>query len=107
MLTAQQTMDIIKVWNHLQYSKRVSEIPYIQFPAERQIQPLPNFWWSVARFMVKSWDKAMSVYLDCYDALWVFWEPYWEAYPCKEYGFRCAMNNTNALIEAMQEEFNS
>lgn len=47
----------------------------------------------------------VSIYLDCYDMLGFFGEPYWELYPISEDTFRCKMLDTDALLNAIREAF--
>ena len=86
----------------MEHSKWLKEIPYINFPAEWQIQISPPFGGAVVRFKVKT-DKAnVSVYLDCYDTLGCYGEPYWEVYPHKGDIFRCDMADTENLLNAIK-----
>ena len=78
----------------------VKKIPHIKFPADWEVQIIPPFSGSIARFRVN--DKV-SVYLDGYDLAGLEGEPYWEVYPHKGDVYRCAMNNVDDLIMAIQE----
>jgi hypothetical protein len=78
----------------------VKKIPHIKFPAEWEVQIIPPFNGALARFRV---NNKVSIYLDGYDTLGYFGEPYWEVYPHEDCVFRCAMNDTNALISAINE----
>lgn len=92
-----------------EWRKWVKEIPYIQFPKEYQVKVIPPFHGAVARFLVKHprVEETISVYLDCYDELGVFGEPYWEMYPYEDDIYRTKMENVDDLLEHIQEEFES
>ena len=59
----------------------------------------------MVRFKVtkRGLDDWVSVYLDCYDNLGIFGEPYWEIYPFKGDVYRVPMNNVNELVEKIEE----
>lgn len=87
-----------------EWEKWSLEVPYIQFPSEWSIRIIPPMTNAIVRFRVKT-PKAefVSVYLDCYDRLGHFGEPYWEVYPHQGDVFRCAMNDVDALLKAISE----
>ncbi len=86
-----------------EYDKWREEIPTIQFPSDYNIQMIPPSFGAIVRFRVKTDKGNVSVYLDCYDMLACFGEPYWEVYPYEGDVFRCAMNNVDELLEAIQK----
>lgn len=88
----------------MEHSKWLKEIPYISFPSEWKVQVSPPFARAVVRFRVRHNDKEVSVYLDCYDYLGCYGEPYWEVYPYEDDVFRCAMNDVESLLKAIEEE---
>ncbi len=88
----------------LEYSKWVKEIPFIEVPNGWEIRPIPNFALSVARFNIKAGEYRFSVYLDCYDRLGYFGEPYWEVYKIRDDIARFAMDDTKGLINCIKEE---
>ena len=87
----------------MEHDKWWDEIPFINFPNWWQIQITPPRNGAVVRFRVKYAEAKVSVYLDCYDQLGYFGEPYWEMYPSGDGCFRCKMNETNELIKAIKE----
>ena len=96
---ARWRIETIEEWN-----KWTDEIPFLEFPAGWMVQPTPPFAGAVARFRVR--DKhggEVSVYLDCFDRLGIFGEPYWELYPHDDDVYRCAMANTNELLSVIQD----
>lgn len=84
----------------------LGKIPYLRFPANWHVQVIPPFCGAMARFRVKTAtmteDSHVSVYLDCYEQLGCFDEPYWEIYP-DEFGetARFAMNDVDGLLTAI------
>jgi len=84
----------------IDYRKWIKEIPFIKFPEHWEVQIIPPFTGAVIRFRVKNGADFISVYLDCYDVLGWFGEPYWEVWPDTDGDvFRCKIKDTNALIE--------
>jgi hypothetical protein len=85
----------------MEHDKWMREIPYIRFPSDWEVQVSPPFSGAVVRFRVKKGKSDISVYLDCYDNLGFMGRPYWEIYPYNDDTFRCAMNDTDGLIQAI------
>ena len=89
----------------------VEKIPYLKFPAGWQVQVIPPFCGAMARFRVRT-EKCLSgtyisVYLDCYNRVGYYDGPYWEAYPIRGETYRCKMEETDELLEALQGEIAS
>ena len=80
--------------------KWIKKIPYIKFPADWEVQIIPPFSGAIARFRV---NNKVSIYLDVYDLLGCYGEPYWEVYPHKDDVYRCKMAETDILIRAISE----
>ena len=100
--------DISVLWNRynnaLKTSDWIDKIPFINFPSEWQVQPIPNFGWAMARFRVRKWEKTISIYLDCYDVLWIMWKAYWEVYPALNCDTeRCDMDDIDTLLDIIQK----
>lgn len=88
----------------LGWRKWDEEIPFIHWPGDWSVKAIPPVTGAVVRYKVKKpGDKIVSVYLDCYDILGFFGEPYWEIYPHNNDTFRCKMNDTTALLQAIEE----
>lgn len=85
----------------MEHSKWKKEIPYIQFPADWQVQISPPFAGAVVRFRVKKDNAEVSIYLDCYNRLGYYSKPYWEVYPHEGDVYRCDMLDTNSLLKAI------
>ena len=87
-----------------EWRKWCEEIPYINFPQDWSVKIIPPLTGAIVRFRVNT-PKAsgISVYLDCYDRLGFFGEPYWEVYPYKNDIFRCKMNDIESLLKAISE----
>ena len=88
-----------------EWRKWCDEIPSMNFPEEWNVKIIPPFAGAIARFMVTYKDRRGSVYLDCYDRIGFFGEPYWEAYPIKGDTFRCKMSDTKLLIKTIKAAF--
>lgn len=84
-------------------SKWVNEIPYLRFKADWDVKVIPPFSGAIARFWVEKGDKHVSVYLDCYECIGCFGEPYWEIYAYEENARRVAMNDTDTLMNLISE----
>lgn len=88
------------------------KIPFIKFKPEWEVKVIPPFGGAIARFVVKhpQVKQTISIYLDCYDELGYFGEPYWEMYPrtfdgCEDI-YRVKMEDTGTLIKQIEDEFN-
>ena len=91
-----------KYEEQMEHDKWIKDIPYINFPNEWKVQITPPFCGAVVRFRVKCGDADISVYLDCYDTIGCYGEPYWEIYPCDDDVYRCGIQNINELLEKIQ-----
>lgn len=90
----------------MEYYKWVKEIPFICFPDKYEVKIIPPFGGAVVRFLIQVKEHpelgTRSIYLDCYDILGSGGEPYWELFPCETSDvFRCPMNDTQALLDAL------
>lgn len=85
--------------------KWMQEIPYIKFPEHWKVKITPPYAGAVIRFrvIVDEKNEDVSIYLDCYDRLGYFGEPYWEVYPYKNDVGRCAMSDIATLIEMIAD----
>ncbi len=95
--------------NEFEHTKWIEKIPYISFPSEWQVQVIPPFGGAIVRFRIKHPNENyVSVYLDGYDLLGIYYteengfEPYWEICPYEDDVYRCKMNDTNELLEAIK-----
>lgn len=84
----------------------LKEIPYIKFPGSWEVQIVPPSLGAVIRYRVKldgtPDDNDISVYLDGYDVLGCFGEPYWEIYPAEDGDTeRFALNEIDDLIRGL------
>jgi len=93
----------------LEWDKWVKEVPFIPFPKKWEVQIVPPSLGAIVRFRVKLKEhhddhRDISVYLDCYDLLGSFGEPYWEIYPNKEGDCsRIPMNNITKLLRELKD----
>ena len=94
---------VYEVEEIMEYNKWMKEIPFIKFKSDWEVKITPPFAGAVARFRVRKNGVEISIYLDCYDKLGCFGEPYWGIYPHGEDVFRCKMNDTEALLKAIEE----
>ncbi len=86
-----------------EHMKWLKEIPFIKFPDGWEIKMSPPFHGAIVRFRVKKSETVdVSIYLDCYDYIGSFGEPYWEVYRYDGDVGRCKMNDTGKLIEMIQ-----
>lgn len=88
-----------------EWRKWEKEIPYISFPSEYKIQIIPPTMGAIVRFRVSipGVENDISVYLDCYDILGLFGQPYWEVYPYRGDIGRCEMQDTKKLLEMIAD----
>lgn len=96
-----------KMYKEFEWDKWLNEVPYIQFPKHFKVQITPPFTGAVVRFCVKHIEDEnthVSVYLDCYNTLGCYGEPYWEIYPYSDGDtYRCGMNEIEDLIYRIDE----
>lgn len=87
-----------------EWMKWQKEIPFIQWPADWLVKAVPPFAGAIIRYRVKKMENknSVSIYLDCYDQLGCFGEPYWEIFPVEGDTYRCAMKNTDELLEQIK-----
>ena len=91
----------------MEHRKWAQEIPYLSFPSDWKVKIVPPFSGAMVRFYVKKEEAFVSVYLDCYDLLGFYQEPYWEIYPYEDDVFRCEMNKTEELLKAISHSISS
>ena len=81
------------------WSKIRTETPSLNFDKEWDIKIIPPFGGAVARFLVfKNEEQICSVYLDWYENLGCFGEPYYELYPFEDDIKRYSLKETDELI---------
>jgi hypothetical protein len=83
----------------------MDKIPFIKFNPEWEVKAIPPYSGAIIRYIVKKGDNTVSIYLDGYDILGYVGEPYWEIYPYENDVFRCMMNETDLLIQAIADSF--
>ena len=93
-----------KVECKYEFRRWAAEIPSFRFKKKWKVRVLPPFGGAIARFTVEYKGKRVSCYLDCYDELGYFGEPYWELYPYQGDVFRCPMTHTKTLMKKVEEE---
>ena len=95
-----------EVERQYEWMKWVEEIPFIPFKEDWVVKVIPPFTGAVVRFLVKkksdSDENRISVYLDCYEELGVFGEPYWEICPHTDDVYRVKMNNIDELVSEIE-----
>jgi hypothetical protein len=89
-------------WQHWAF-----EIPYIEFKSHWLVAVIPPFAGAIARFRVKTQkmnpNQFVSVYLDCLGNLGACVGPYWEVYPYNDDTFRCPLQTTKELVDAIEK----
>jgi hypothetical protein len=94
----------------MEWDKWIQEIPFLDFPVDWLVKPIPPFGGAVARFHITREPQAMgwvSVYLDCYNMLGATFQPYWEVYPSGDGdAARCYMEETDELELLIQAGLN-
>jgi hypothetical protein len=101
-----------KVQQAYEWSKWSKEIPFIPFKPNWLVKPIPPMQQAIFRFCVTT--KFMqsrnlnhiSIYLDCYDLLGSYSQPYWEIFPFHNDTYRCAMNQVDDLVDTIQIAIN-
>lgn len=86
-----------------EWDKWCKEIPRLNFHSDWNVKIIPPFACAVIRFNCEKNGKTADVYLDCYDELGCFGEPYWEIYPYDDDTYRCPINEVDDLIKRIDE----
>lgn len=98
----------IQVETEEEWNKWSDEIPSINFPSEFSVQIIPPSTGAIVRFVVTCDTARVSVYLDCYDNLATFGEPYWEMYPYMDGDVaRFRMADVDELMVNVKESVNN
>lgn len=98
------TLKRIEIENADDYKGWIGKIPFIEFPRDWRVQIIPPFGGAIVRFRVKLPNSnTKSVYLDGYDRLGCYGEPYWEVYPVGDDVGRCDMNDIKTLLQLIEE----
>lgn len=89
------------------YSDWIEKIPSIPFKHDWKVTIIPPYAGALVRFLVEKNNKKISVYLDVNCNLGFVMEnnkplPYWEIYPYEGDIFRCYMNETEILVDAIE-----
>lgn len=99
------------VEREMKFHEIMKEIPFLDFPEEFIVQPIPNTGGATVRFRVALKDVpnySISVYLDCHEELGYYdGKPYWEMYP--DVGgdvARFAMKDADKLIAQLKVALN-
>lgn len=108
-MNAESMIKRYEVENLENWSDWVHKIPALKFDADWEVTVIPPFCGAVVRFWVEANGNKASVYLDCFDALGFYGEPYWEVFSCCEESGpclgnvgRCAMNETDTLLNMIR-----
>tara|TARA_R110000772_G_scaffold5454_4_gene19491 strand:+ start:5238 stop:5594 length:357 start_codon:yes stop_codon:yes gene_type:complete len=96
-------MKRITLENEEKWPSIIEEVPSINFDAEWGVRIIPPFGGAVGRFWImKAFkdskdERVVSVYLDWYDTLGYFGNPYYELYPWEGDIKRYALTETKQL----------
>ncbi len=99
----ERVMTTSKIDSLQEYQKWAQEIPFMRFPADWEIKIIPPFCGAIVRFVIRriNEEKSISVYLDCYGTLGSLGDPYWEIHPYNGDTYKCYLNETGNLIDAI------
>lgn len=103
-MSMQKWIMSVNMRKEFEWDKWVKEIPAIKFEPTWEVRVIPPFCSAVVRFCVVCGNADLSVYLDCYDQLGRFGEPYWELYPHRGDTARFKMNDITGLRRAIKNE---
>jgi hypothetical protein len=80
----------------------VKEIPSFKLDSDWNLQVIPPFAGAMTRFVITQGAARVSIYLDCYNNLGYMDGPYWEIYPYEGDTYRCGINETDDLVNAIR-----
>jgi hypothetical protein len=92
-----------KVEQEEEWREWIDKIPPLKFKRNWTVRVIPPFAGAIARFIVETEKGRVSVYLDCYEKLGYFGEPYWEIYPYNGDVYRVKMASADELISAISK----
>ena len=95
-------IDRYNIEHREEWRKWVDKIPAIEFDQGWKVKVIPPFAGAIARFLVETGDKSVSVYLDCFNALGFYEGPYWEVYPYNDDVGRCSISDTDELLNMIR-----
>ena len=101
-----ETIDRYKIEEKEDWHKWRKQMPFIQFPSDWEIQIIPPFAGAMVRFCVRKKGKqtTISIYMDSLDRLGFMNSPYWEVYPIDSDCMRFKINDTKAMLKAIEKE---
>lgn len=89
------------------YREWVEKIPRVRFDPEWDVRAIPPFGGALVRYKVRHNGAFVSIYLDGDNSLGYGPEPaYWEVYPYEGDVWRCRIDETESLVEAIRESIN-
>lgn len=96
-------MKRLEVEKDEEWTKWMNEIPALKFKDDWEVRIVPPFGGAMVRFWIDKGENHVSVYLDCHERLGCGGGPYWELYPYEGDTFRCGMEETDKLLDAISE----
>lgn len=85
-------------------TREITELmPYLKLQPDWEIAVIPPFAGASVRFCIKKGNAEVSVYADFFRNIGNSNKPYWEVYPYHYDVFRCYINNTDELLEAIKQ----
>lgn len=100
-------MKRVEVESAENWSDICKEVPALNFKPEWEVKIIPPFGGAVARFQIEKNGKFVcSIYLDWYDKLGIFGEPYYELYPWESDIKRYSLSETDELLADIETLFN-
>jgi hypothetical protein len=89
------------------YREWVNKIPHVPFDPDWDVRAIPPFGGALVRYQVRHNGAFVSIYLDGDNSLGYGPDPaYWEVCPFEDDVWRCAIDETDALIYAIRESIN-
>lgn len=102
-ISKRSQVEISEKWDEI-----VKQIPTLNFKEEWNVKIIPPFAGAIARFhIIKNDVMVCSVYLDFYDRLGCYGEPYYELYPHEDDIKRYSLKETNELIGDIEKIWES
>lgn len=82
------------------WREAIEQIPTLNFKEEWNVKIIPPFGGAIARFFIldKEEEQVCSVFLDFYDRLGMYGEPYYELYPYEDSIKRYSLKETEELL---------
>ena len=104
-MSYEQTLKRYQLEQDEKWRDLLPQIPTLKFKPEYEVKIIPPFGGAIARFLISiEGQHICSVYLDFYDRLGIYGEPYYEIYPSSDRDIaRFNLRETDLLMQEIEK----